>query len=64
MDILIEPSEYRFLNAGDSAMMQVLVKRLCAMWPRTRMHVLTDYPDLLPRYSAQVLPVSNTGRAL
>lgn len=64
MDILVEPSEDRFLNAGDSAMMQVAIKRLCAMRPDARIYVLTDHPDLLPRYSSQVLPVSNAGRSL
>jgi colanic acid/amylovoran biosynthesis protein len=64
MDILIEPSEDRFLNTGDSAMMQVAIKRLCAMWPDARIYVLTNYPDLLPRYSSQVLPISNAGRSL
>jgi|SRR5215472_13568152 len=64
MDILIEPSEDRFLNAGDSAMMRVAIERLCAMWPDARIYVLTNHPDLLPRYSSQVLPLSNAGRSL
>jgi len=64
MDILLEPSEDRFLNAGDSAMMQVAIRRLCAMWPDARIYVLTNHPNLLPRYSSQVLPISNAGRSL
>ena len=64
MDILVEPSEYRFLNAGDSAMTQVAISRLCAMWPEAHIRVLTNHPELLPSYSARVVPLSHTGRVL
>ena len=60
----MEPSDDRFLNSGDSAMMQVAIKRLCAMWPDARIFVLTNHPDLLPCCSSQVLPLSNAGRSL
>jgi hypothetical protein len=62
MDILVEPSEYRFLNAGDSAMTQVAISRLCGMWPEAHIRVLTNHPELLPSYSAKVVPLSHTGR--
>jgi len=62
MEILIEPSEYRFLNAGDTAMMQIAIGRLGKMWPEACMHVFTNHPDLLPRYSPRVSPLANTGR--
>ena len=64
MDILVEPSEYRFLNAGDSAMTQVAISRLCGMWPEAHIRVLTNHPELLPSYSAKVVPLSHTGRVL
>ena len=64
MNILVEPSEYRFLNAGDSAMTQVAISRLCAMWPEAHVQVLTNHPELLPTYSARVVPLAHTGRVL
>jgi colanic acid/amylovoran biosynthesis protein len=64
MEILLEPSEYRFLNAGDSAMTQVAMTRLRAMWPEAEIRVLTSHPELLPAYSPKVSPLANTGRIL
>jgi polysaccharide pyruvyl transferase WcaK-like protein len=64
MEILLEPSEYRFLNAGDSAMMQVAMSRLRSMWPEAEIRVLTSLPELLPGYSPRVSPLANTGRLL
>jgi polysaccharide pyruvyl transferase WcaK-like protein len=64
MEILLEPSEYRFLNAGDSAMTQVAISRFCSMWPDAVIRVLTSHPDLLPAYSPRVSPLANTGRLL
>jgi colanic acid/amylovoran biosynthesis protein len=64
MEILVEPSEYRFLNAGDSAMTQVAMSRLRSMWPEAKIRVLTSHPELLPSYSPKVSPLINTGRLL
>jgi len=64
MEILVEPSEYRFLNAGDSAMTQVAMSRLRSMWPEAEIRVLTSHPELLPSYSPKVSPLINTGRLL
>ena len=64
MEILLEPSEYRFLNAGDSAMTQVAISRLRSMWPEAEIRVLTSHPELLPPYSPSVSPLANTGRLL
>jgi hypothetical protein len=64
MEILVEPSEYRFLNAGDSAMTQVAISRLRSMWPEAEIRVLTSHPELLPAYSPRVSPLANTGRLL
>src|SRR5258708_4228634 len=64
MEILFEPSEYRFLNAGDSAMTQVAMSRLCSMWPEAEIRVLTSHPELLPAYSPKVSALANTGRLL
>lgn len=62
MEILLEPSEYRFLNAGDSAMTQVAISRLRSMWPEAEIRVLTSHPELLPAYSPRVSPLTNDGR--
>jgi colanic acid/amylovoran biosynthesis protein len=64
MEILVEPSEYRFLNAGDSAMTEVAMSRLRSMWPEAKIRVLTSHPELLPAYSPMVFPLANTGRLL
>jgi polysaccharide pyruvyl transferase WcaK-like protein len=64
MEILFEPSEYRFLNAGDSAMTQVAISRFCSMWPKAEIRVLTSHPELLPDYSPRVSPLANAGRLL
>ena len=60
MEILVEPSEYRFLNAGDSAMTQVAISRFCSMWPEAEIRVLKSHPELLPAYSPRVFPLANT----
>ena len=62
MKILLEPSEYRFLNAGDTAMTEVAMSRLLAMWPEAEIQVLTSHPELLPVYSPRVSALANTGR--
>jgi polysaccharide pyruvyl transferase WcaK-like protein len=62
MRILIQPSDYRFLNAGDGAMMSVAMRRLLSLFTDASFDVLTDDPDLLPAYSERVRPVSNLGR--
>ena len=64
MKILLEPSEYRFLNAGDTAMTQVAISRLLSMWPDAEIQVLTSHPELLPAYSPRVSAFANTGRLL
>jgi polysaccharide pyruvyl transferase WcaK-like protein len=50
------------MNAGDTAMTQIAMDRLCRMWPDACMHVFTNHPDLLPHYSPRVSPLANTGR--
>jgi hypothetical protein len=64
MRILVEPSDYRFLNAGDAAMTQVAMERLCAFWPSAEILVFTDFPEKLPRFASQVLPLSTRGRTV
>ena len=61
MKILVEPSEYALLNAGDVAMVTTALRRLRSLWPDARIRVLTDTPDLLPS-DCDVSPMSPTGR--
>src|SRR5579863_5705340 len=60
--ILVEPSDFILLNAGDSAMMQVALARLVEIWPGAIIQVLTDDPNQLVGCPPQILPLSATGR--
>ena len=60
--ILVEPSDFVLLNAGDSAMMQIALARLTAIWPDAVIQVLTDDPDQLAVYCPQVQPLLAAGR--
>ena len=60
--ILIEPSEFTLLNAGDAAMMRVEVARLRSMWPNATIQVLTDAPDRVLRYCPSARPLLASGR--
>src|SRR5215211_521761 len=61
--ILIEPSDYTFHNAGDQAMLQTSITRLTQLLPEASIHVFTDDPDNLSRYSSIVTPVTTSGRS-
>jgi polysaccharide pyruvyl transferase WcaK-like protein len=60
--ILVEPSEFTLLNAGDAAMMRVEVARLRSMWPNATIQVLTDAPDRVLRYCPSAQPLLASGR--
>ena len=63
MRILIEPSDYPELrNLGDIAMMQTALGRIAKLWPDARIQVLSDTPEALPKYGANVEGITATGR--
>jgi polysaccharide pyruvyl transferase WcaK-like protein len=59
--ILVEPNAHHLLNHGDTAMLQVAVERLFALWPRASIQVLTENPARLERLCPGVLPVDVEG---
>jgi polysaccharide pyruvyl transferase WcaK-like protein len=60
--ILIEPSDYVLRNAGDMAMLHVVVTRLSSLCPTASIQVLSDAPELLPQYAPNSRPLASTGR--
>jgi colanic acid/amylovoran biosynthesis protein len=61
MRILVEPSDYELLNAGDLAMVTTALTRLRALWPDATIQVLTQTPELLPR-RCNPTPLTAEGR--
>jgi colanic acid/amylovoran biosynthesis protein len=59
--ILVEPNAHHLLNHGDTAMLQVAVERLFALWPGARVQVLTEDPARLERVCPGVVPVDVEG---
>ena len=64
MRVLIENGGYEFLNHGDTAMLQVAVRRLQRRWPHAKVQVLTSDPDRLTRFCPGTTPVLVFGRDL
>src|SRR2546425_694124 len=64
MRIFIEPSDYKFLNVGDSAMMQIAFTRLRAFWPEASIQILTDDQEGLAAYCPTAEPVTMRGRTI
>lgn len=64
MRILVEPSDYVLLNAGDTAMLQVAILRLAKLWPEAIIQVFTNAPDLLPIFSPNAIPLDAKGREI
>ena len=62
MRILVEPSDYVLLNAGDAAMLEVALTRLSALQPHATIDVLTDIPDSYPSFGPNVHPLGAGGR--
>lgn len=60
--VLIDPSSHHLLNAGDVAMLQVCVERLCANRPDVEIEVLTSAPELLADHCPGARPIPATGR--
>src|SRR5215510_4538037 len=62
MLILIEPSDYALRNSGDTAMLEVAITRLSALFPDASINVLSDVPSSFPRWAPHVQPIASTGR--
>ena len=64
MRILVEPSDYTLFNIGDTAMLQVAVVRLSALFPNAAIQVFTDDPASLAFYCPTATPLSTKGRRM
>jgi colanic acid/amylovoran biosynthesis protein len=62
MRILVEASDYRLFNAGDTAMLRVALSRLGASWPGARIDVFTSAPEKYPAFAPDVTPRPDAGR--
>jgi len=62
MRILVEPSDYKLINAGDMGMLHVAATRLGTLFPNATIQILSDTPDLLPEYCPNVKPLDTKGR--
>ncbi|MEA2273577.1 MAG: hypothetical protein QOI98_2285, partial [Solirubrobacteraceae bacterium] len=60
--VVVEPSGHRLLNHGDTAMLQVAVRRLRETWPDASIGVITADADGLERHVPGVEPVPASGR--
>jgi len=61
MRILMEPSEYAYLNIGDTAMLQVAFARLKALFPDAAIQVFTNDPIGLAFYCPDAIPLTTRG---
>jgi polysaccharide pyruvyl transferase WcaK-like protein len=62
MRILVEPSDYTLFNIGDTAMLQVAVRRLSVLFPNASIQVFTDDPAGLAFYCPTAIPLNTRGR--
>jgi polysaccharide pyruvyl transferase WcaK-like protein len=62
MRILVEPSDFVLHNSGDTAMLEVGVARLSALFPHASINVLTSVPDSFPRWATNVRPLPAASR--
>jgi polysaccharide pyruvyl transferase WcaK-like protein len=60
--ILVEPNAHHHQNMGDTAMLQVALRRLRKHWPTAQLEVITDDPARLARMEASAVPVPAAGR--
>ncbi|HKP90455.1 MAG TPA: polysaccharide pyruvyl transferase family protein, partial [Thermoleophilaceae bacterium] len=60
--IVVEPSGHRLLNHGDTAMLQVAVRRLREAWPGASIGVITADPEGLSRHVPGTEAVPAAGR--
>lgn len=59
--IVIQNGEYWLCNHGDTAMLEVTVRRLRERWPAARIGVLTSTPNLLRAVAPSAEPISDRG---
>jgi colanic acid/amylovoran biosynthesis protein len=57
MQILLFPSTYTCLNMGDVAMLQIAVRRLTALWPTAKIHVITKDAKALVTHCPEASPL-------
>src|SRR6266540_6053953 len=62
--IVVEPNAHHLLNLGDVAMLQVAVDRLSALWPGSRIAVITEAPARLGQFCPAAVPLDASGRRL
>src|SRR5262245_24968214 len=62
MLIFIEPSDYALRNSGDTAMLEVAIRRLSSLFPDASIDVLSDVPRSFPRWAPHVEPFAAAGR--
>ena len=60
--LFVDSGDYRHLNMGDLAMLQVALRRLEALWPDAELAVLTENGTRLMRACPGVVPVPVDGR--
>jgi colanic acid/amylovoran biosynthesis protein len=61
MRILVDPGSYDFSNLGCVAVLQMAVRRLCALWPQAVVQVLTGKPAEFALYCPEATPLSVSG---
>ncbi len=62
MRILVEPSDYVLLNAGDMAMQHACISRLHAAWPDAEIRVFAEKPEDLGRFCPAATAFPTSGR--
>lgn len=63
MQILVDQSGYALLNHGDTAMLQVAVRRLHRLWPEATIRVLCHDPQRLQELCPEARGLRVSGRA-
>jgi colanic acid/amylovoran biosynthesis protein len=64
MRVLLDTGDYRCLNLGDVAMLQVAVRRLSALLPGASIEVLTEDEEALAKHCPGAVAVPCRGRTL
>ncbi len=62
MQILIDSDNSNCDNLGDLAMLQVMLHRLCIMWPQANLKVLTRVPETLLKHCPEATPLHELSR--
>ena len=64
MRIIVDNGGYDLRNVGDTALMQVCVKRISDRWPKARLEVFTRDPHRLAIALPDVSPLGSDGKAM